>query len=653
MDATRQVKNLLKTGFLQHMASRAGAIAAGANNDDRLFLELVDFGKVFGQMPERNMTGIGNVPGRPLGGFTHINHERILAIDQQGSFIDRDIVAALTAESLPEQHAAADRSEADPHQVLLDEFHEHGVSFSLWMRLAGDATEYFAHHHNQLQGTPIRNPVKNTIGILARGQYALFAQNGEMLGNIALRRADRINDILHANFLIPHHTQDFQAQWMRNRLQCAGGDFDLLLMIHHFADRAIHGSRLFSNNFRFYKMRPLLLAIALAFLVPPGIAIAVGEKEKARLDTLREQRAALEKKLEESEQSRTESANRLRETEQAISVVGRKLRELGDARAAAQKELGAHERELTRLERQQQARLAQLARLLRHQFRNREADALGVLLAGGDPNVAARDRHFLALLSQAKAELITGLRHDAGQIRQVSEAVRARGDKLTELARHEEAERAQLRQRQQERQIVLSKIAAQIKSTQREIETLRQNEQRLAQLIDSLAKRAAQSKPRTKPAPSPRTTGKAPAAEPVNAGGDFAKLRGKLLRPIDGIVAARFGSKRDDGQSTWKGLFFRAGEGASVRAVAAGVVVFADWLRGYGNLIIIDHDDDFLSVYGNNQTLLADVGQKVGAGATVGTAGTGIGAGGGAVESGLYFELRHRGQAFDPGKWLK
>jgi len=143
-----------------------------------------------------------------------------------------------------------------------------------------------------------------------------------------------------------------------------------------------------------------------------------------------------------------------------------------------------------------------------------------------------------------------------------------------------------------------------------------------------------------------------PAAEPAATSGAFAKLRGQLLRPVEGTLAARFGSRRDDGQSIWKGVFFRAAEGAAVKAVAAGTVVFADWLRGYGNLLIVDHDDDFLSVYGNNQSLLADVGQKVGAGTTVATAGTGIGTGGEEVESGLYFELRHRGQAFDPAKWL-
>jgi len=113
-------------------------------------------------------------------------------------------------------------------------------------------------------------------------------------------------------------------------------------------------------------------------------------------------------------------------------------------------------------------------------------------------------------------------------------------------------------------------------------------------------------------------------------------------------VAARFGARREEGALFWKGMFIRAPAGAKVRAVAAGVVAFADWLRGYGQLLIIDHDDGFLSIYGNNQSLLAQVGQQVGAGAPVAT----VGNSGGYAESGLYFELRHKGQAFDPGKWL-
>jgi murein hydrolase activator len=398
----------------------------------------------------------------------------------------------------------------------------------------------------------------------------------------------------------------------------------------------------------------LIRFFALALLLLPACVLAVGEREKARLDSVRGQRAALERQLKETEVSRSAAADQLRDTEKAISVSARKLRALSEDLAAARSELATHERELKRLETQTAARQAQLARLLRYQFRPQEADALSILLAGGDPNATARDRYFLTLLSRAKADLIADLRHDAAETKRLASVVQQRGEKLAELARHEEAERANLHQRQQERQAVLTKISGQIKAQRKEIETLRQNEQRLGNLIAALAKKAAQTRSTrpAKPEKPPRAGMPPPAptikADPSGASGDFARLRGRLIQPVKGTVSGRFGARRDDGQSIWKGLFIRADDGADVRAVAAGVVVFADWLRGYGNLLIIDHDDDFLSVYGNNQTLLADVGQKVSAGKAVAT----VGASGGQAESGLYFELRHRGQAFDPGKWL-
>ncbi|HWV17945.1 MAG TPA: peptidoglycan DD-metalloendopeptidase family protein, partial [Rhodocyclaceae bacterium] len=129
--------------------------------------------------------------------------------------------------------------------------------------------------------------------------------------------------------------------------------------------------------------------------------------------------------------------------------------------------------------------------------------------------------------------------------------------------------------------------------------------------------------------------------------GDFAGLRGKLRLPVRGEVANRFGAQRAEGTS-WKGLFVRAAEGAEVKSVAAGQVVFADWLRGFGNLLIIDHGDGFLTVYGNNESLFRQAGDKVKGGEAVAS----VGNSGGNPESGLYFELRHQGQALDPLKWV-
>jgi septal ring factor EnvC (AmiA/AmiB activator) len=138
------------------------------------------------------------------------------------------------------------------------------------------------------------------------------------------------------------------------------------------------------------------------------------------------------------------------------------------------------------------------------------------------------------------------------------------------------------------------------------------------------------------------------ALAPAAPEGAFAALKGQLRAPVAGKVAARFGSKRGDGPS-WKGMFIRASEGAEVHAVAAGRVVFAQWMRGFGNLIIVDHGGQYISIYGNNQSLLRRPGEAVKGGDVIAAAGNT----GGNEESGLYFELRYKGREFDPASWVK
>jgi septal ring factor EnvC (AmiA/AmiB activator) len=117
--------------------------------------------------------------------------------------------------------------------------------------------------------------------------------------------------------------------------------------------------------------------------------------------------------------------------------------------------------------------------------------------------------------------------------------------------------------------------------------------------------------------------------------------------PVRGDLVAKYGGKRGDGPS-WKGLFIRTAEGAEVKAVAAGQVVFAEWLRGFGNLIIIDHGSQYMTIYGNNQAVLKRAGDIVKTGDIIASAGNS----GGNEQSGLYFEMRHQGRAFDPLGWI-
>jgi septal ring factor EnvC (AmiA/AmiB activator) len=128
---------------------------------------------------------------------------------------------------------------------------------------------------------------------------------------------------------------------------------------------------------------------------------------------------------------------------------------------------------------------------------------------------------------------------------------------------------------------------------------------------------------------------------------DFESLRGQLRLPVRGDLVAKFGGKHGDGPS-WKGVFIRTDEGAEVRAVAGGRVVFAEWMRGFGNLIIVDHGNQYMTIYGNNQAVLKHAGDVVKAGEVIANAGNS----GGNEQSGLYFEMRHQGRAFDPLGWV-
>jgi len=388
-----------------------------------------------------------------------------------------------------------------------------------------------------------------------------------------------------------------------------------------------------------------------ALCAATAFAAAVDSK-KGELQDLKSRIEALRRDMAAAEESKTYAADQLRETESAISNANRRLHELGGERAELKAELADLDMQSQRLDRQTGAQQNQLARLLNRQFVGGDSDALRLLLSGRDPNQSARDKYFLTQLSRAKADLIQQLRAVAAEKKRLADAVRERQAQLAEIERRQQESRAQLLERKKQRLTTLAAIADRLKAQRREITTLKRDEQRLAKLIEGLARIAATKKSSQKLGAGGTAIARAPkikSHDPGNVGGAFAALRGQLRLPVKGTIAGRFGSPRAEGGASWKGVFIRAAEGAEVKAVAAGAVVFSDWLRGFGNLLIIDHGDDFLSVYGNNESLLAAVGAAVKSGESIAT----VGNSGGNPDSGLYFELRHRGQPFDPLKWAR
>lgn len=407
---------------------------------------------------------------------------------------------------------------------------------------------------------------------------------------------------------------------------------------------------------------PYILLVALCLLVTPLAQAAttstVAKTQKQdELRDLQGRIGGLKKDIADSEEHHSEASDKLRATEMAISVTNRRLRDLGDNRAALAKEIEALNVQSRKLEAQITAQQLQISDLLYRRYVSGEPDSLALLISGRNPNEVARDQHFLTLLSQAKTQLVADLNDSLAEKKRLTEAVRERNERLVENEKHQQEQKQQLVTQQKERQLVLNGLSEKIKSQRRELETLKRDEKRLAKLIEGLTRLLAQQQEQKKKKPAPpakKPAKNAPAIKNERVpdadidSGEFAALRGKLRLPVRGEVVNRFGSPRADGGTTWKGLYIRAAEGSDVKSIAAGQVVFADWLRGFGNLIVIDHGDGYLSVYGNNQALLRESGAQVKAGDTVAS----VGNSGGNPDSGLYFELRHQGRALDPMKWI-
>lgn len=371
--------------------------------------------------------------------------------------------------------------------------------------------------------------------------------------------------------------------------------------------------------------------------------------DDGRKQELRELRARIDKLKQEIEQARedqSDAADGLRQSERRISDVNRALRQLNKREQDLNRRLGQLRQEAGTLRQDLRDQETQLSQLLRERYYRGGANAAQLLLSGKDPNLISRNLDYVAYIGRARMDLIRARRASLERLDQVQSETKASKASLSTV-KHERLDQKQaLIGEQTERQKTLKTLATRISKQRREVAVLTRNEQRLTRLLDRLARLPAKPRPAAKPSRpgEPVTT----VADASLAGTAFAKLRGRLALPVAGEITARFGQSRQGGGPVWKGLFIRGPAGREVRAVASGEVVFADWLRGFGNLMILDHGGGYLSLYSNNESLYKQPGEAVRAGDAVAS----VGNTGGQEEPGLYFELRHRGKPFDPLSWV-
>jgi murein hydrolase activator len=406
------------------------------------------------------------------------------------------------------------------------------------------------------------------------------------------------------------------------------------------------------------------LLMLLALLWPQAAGANEVESKKSELDALKQRLQSLQHEFRAAEEHRTEAADELRQSERNISEAMRQLRELEQEQRRANAELTALQEASAATEKRIEQQQESLSEAIRAAHQRGQSDALKLMLSGRDPNQTARDLRYLASLSRAQLELIESLKTDLAKLEQLKTEASNKSAILAELREARLKEQKKLQSERNEREKLLSKLAAQIKKQRSEIATLKRDEQRMTQLVERLnrlvAEKAAREKAaREKAAKSAKAPTKSAAGrplgvntrtpEPFQTDKPFSRLKGSLHLPVKGELMNRFGAPREEGGVSWKGLFIRATQGSVVKAIAAGQVVFSEWLRGFGNLIIVDHGEGYMSLYSNNESLYKQVGDLVQPGDAIAS----VGNSGGQSDSGLYFEMRHQSRPINPMHWVK
>ncbi|WP_414684473.1 murein hydrolase activator EnvC family protein [Methylotenera sp.] len=402
------------------------------------------------------------------------------------------------------------------------------------------------------------------------------------------------------------------------------------------------------------------LMLSLLFNASWCYAEKKSEQPKQALNELQQQLEALKKELDQAQEEHKDAADALKESEVAISGADKKLHEISKQQVDNKKELAKLDAESKSTNQALSQEQKLLSGQLYQQYIHGQQSYVQMILQSEHPNEVARDLHYFSYVAKARADLINKMQNNLNKIKRLNELTASKLQEITDLKQKQLNEKRILEAQKKEKSKVVNSLSQQIAEQRGQIKKLSRDEKRLSQLVSRLAKIIPKNKPVSKPASTKQASPAIKNTPSSNialnndnlpsdnfAGANFSALKGKLRLPVRGTVSNRFGSARQDSGVSWKGLFIKASEGAEVKAVATGRVVFADWLRGFGNLIIIDHGDGYMSLYGNNQSVLKQAGEMVKSGDTIAS----VGNTGGNESNGLYYELRNQSRPFDPMTW--
>lgn len=404
----------------------------------------------------------------------------------------------------------------------------------------------------------------------------------------------------------------------------------------------------------------VLALLFLTSLAAPAFADDKAQTEQ-QLEAARREVQELKKLLEQLHREKSQVQQQLRQTETETGNLEKQIRDLRREAGENQRQLDDLERQKKKIDesRREQQRLIGLQ--ARAVYQSGGAESLKLLLNQQDPATFSRTLTYYEYLNRARLEQLADYASTREQLVELEARQQSRGEALARQQQELAQRQTRLAEVRKERQQVLARLestrtdrASRLREREREQAELRQVLKTIEETLARQAREAEQERQRQlaeqrRLAPDDEAPWLSNAAARYH-GGPFEQTRGKLPWPVQGRMIARFGAPRgEDSRTTWDGVLIGASAGQPVRAVHGGKVVFAEWLRGAGLLLILDHGGGYLSLYGHNQSLLKQAGDIVVAGDTIAT----VGSSGGQSGPALYFAIRQQGRPSDPAKWCR
>jgi septal ring factor EnvC (AmiA/AmiB activator) len=352
------------------------------------------------------------------------------------------------------------------------------------------------------------------------------------------------------------------------------------------------------------------------------------QPSEQKLAKLRQEIGELRTELDQAQKTKRSAEDQLRVTEKSIGKINTLLRNLD-------KRIQRQDTEIAALNQRQQHTLTNidqhkniLAKQLRATYLLGKQPYLKLLLNQQQPQKLSRTVTYFSYYSRAKLAQIEQLNGELQELRQLQQAIETAHQQIEADKSEKLTEKQNLETYHRQRVSLLASLNKEINNKDARLKHLMEDEQRLTALVQHLRSDEI-----------PETLSKKP----------FAELKGSLLWPVQGPLLAKFGNDRNIGQLKWQGVMISSAAGSEVRAVSRGRVAFADWFRGFGLLIILDHGNGYMSLYGHNDSLYKENGDWVEANEVIAR----VGPGSSKLGSGLYFELRHNGKPINPLRWCK